>query len=281
MDRDTRDLKWCIHSNPLIHIEGDNRWPSAKWFHSLPLPDREFLFEPPANYRLGFRFEALIKAWIEQAKAFELIEANLPVRDAKRTLGEFDLLVRHRHRTEHWELAVKFYLGVGDTTNPSYFFGPNPADTLHTKLQRLRQHQLRLSESEVARSLLDRHAISISQVRGFVKGRLFYPLYDWESGKIQHPDCVDPGHNTGWWCEPGTFARDMPTDHYYAILPKPYWLATIEPNDPVDALDHAAFTEFAANCKDGTLHVVELDSRGFEISRGFIVFPRWQASIPA
>ncbi len=275
-ERDLRDLKWCLHTPSLIQDATDARWPDETWFKQWALPSH-FDFTPPNNHRLGIRFEALIQSWAQGSDQIDIKAANLPVRDDKRTLGEFDLIVEHEGEIQHWELAVKFYLGVGDTSDMNRFFGPNPIDTLAIKINHLQERQMQLSRQPAAAQLLADNGYPVDRVIGFVKGRLFYPLTEWQAGArpAVFPARVNPAHLNGWWCDLETFTQSMSGKNRYAVLPKTYWLAPVQPEDELGDMDHADLCRLAADHGDGTLAVVELDGEGQELSRGFIVYPRW------
>lgn len=268
------NLEWCLHSPPVIQVPADPAWPPADWFRRLPMPDPDYRFEAPDSHRLGVHFEAVIQSWVQQSADMQLLVANLPVRDGGHTVGEFDMIVQHDGTTEHWELAVKFYLCVDDTTDTARFFGPNPADTLAAKLVRLRDHQLRLGGHPAAAALLAERGWQIDAARAFVKGRLFYPLAQWRTDNIRLPEVVHPEHERGWWCDLETFAGDaaFSGSHFYQ-LNKSSWLAPVTRFD--DLQTHGDFCARLADSRHGTVHVAELDANGNERSRGFVVFPRW------
>ena len=65
------------------------------------------------RFRLGRYFESLWHDVLADHRIFPLVESNLTLQGDGRTLGELDLLVGSK-QLEHWELAVKLYLCVGD-----------------------------------------------------------------------------------------------------------------------------------------------------------------------
>ena len=127
-------------------------WPDLPWYEGLlPHHDSDAEAAPPSppdahHFRLGLHFETLIRHWLATSSQYTLIKHNWQVIAHKRTIGEFDLIVRDQltGELEHWELAIKFYLGTGDLSW-THWYGPNPSDRLDLKTDRLTTHQLTLS----------------------------------------------------------------------------------------------------------------------------------------
>ena len=263
--------------------DGDT-WPDQAWFDQWQPHD--ISFTPPASPRLGVRFEALIAAWIDSEPRLELLARNLPVRtaDLRRTIGEFDFIVactdaHGRRQIEHWEVAVKFYLGTGDGQDMARWFGPDPRDTLAAKNGRMKAHQLRLADRAEAVDLLESRGLQVQRRRALVKGRLFLPAGDTGEQGFAVPDGVNPAHERGWWQAPAAFASD-PAQAARRFLPldKPRWLAPVSgvPDDLL--LDHAGVQSLAAWGRR-TLHLAVVDSDGREVSRGFVVSNHWLQSV--
>ena len=157
-----RDLAWAIGSPPLLQPEDrETRWLDAGWFqrrYREYLPVLNALNRDPGELmqwlqaargrRLGSYFERLWMFWLKTNGRYRLLQANLPVRVAGRTLGEFDLLVEDTHsgRQLHWELALKFYLGTGDTRQMENWWGPMKRDRLDLKFRHMQSHQCRMSQ---------------------------------------------------------------------------------------------------------------------------------------
>ena len=273
----TVDLAWALQSEPLIDSSFGPEWPASTWFRDLDAGETAPAGEAlPA--RLGLRFERLIHDWLEASPDFDCLEHNLPVRTADRTIGEFDLVVAHAGVIEHWELAVKYYLGTGDQRNLDCWYGPNPTDTLGTKLRRLEQHQMRLATHPAARSLLQARQLQIERVRGFVKGRLFYPLQHFLAKEFVCPAAVNPNHHRGWWCTLAEFEKFDPFGAAsFCYLPKSDWLAEMMDCPPQRGKNRAGTLAACVASGRETWHVAVLDKAGRETSRGFIVTPGWLA----
>ena len=161
--RAIEDFKWCIQSPPLMRFEDDQCWPSESWFLGWKLAP--VTTPNQTEYKLGLRFEAIVAHWIDLEPSLTLLAKNLAVHDGQRTIGEFDLIVDNAGTAEHWELAVKFYLGTGDVLNLNNWHGPDPSDTLERKINRLASHQLRLSRDPAGQSLLEQNGWDVRRVR--------------------------------------------------------------------------------------------------------------------
>ena len=275
------DLDWCLHSQPLMSPQRDACYPPTDWFDRLPdgiaLPDIR-------ARRLGIRFEEFFAGWIREQPQLELLAHNLPVRDATRTIGEFDLLVRNQEsEIEHWELACKFYLSPGDTPDAvdmGRWHGPNPTDTLHDKITRLEEHQLKLGLHPAAVELLATQSWPIRRTRGLVKGRLFYPLTAFQAARWLFPAGINPDHERGWWISMEDFASDQDLrDKSYFKLNKINWLSLVSNVEADDITGHAALCEQLCASRSATCHVARMardsDGRYRETSRGFIVSDAW------
>lgn len=275
--RSRDDLQWVLHSESLVAGDGDC-WPDAAWFRSLQ-PGETVAGATPASRRLGLQFEQMIQDWLLGDPDRQLLAHNLQVRTDGRTLGEFDLLVQTPDGPEHWELAVKFFLGTGDQRDARNWYGPNPDDTLAGKLERLQGHQLMLSRTAAGMQLLAAMQIHDVRPRGFVKGRLFYPYEQFQAQRFVHPEIVNPRHARGWWQSIDDFLGHTDAGRQFVLLDKSLWLAPLEPQHACQGctLDELmALIDGSAN--RNTWHVAIIDDDGTEQSRGFLVSARWLAA---
>lgn len=133
-----------------------------------------------SNRRLGLYFERLMRFWFTHSPQFEIIAKGLAVRQTHKisqrsahphktktqhhkttTLGECDYLIfdKTTQALQHWEVAVKFYLGLSLPTAPESvtWLGPNLKDRLDLKLYHTLNHQLPLSISQAAKKALNAH----------------------------------------------------------------------------------------------------------------------------
>ncbi len=270
-DRLRRDLRWCLESTPLLIAD---TW-SKLVAESMPTAD---LPAPPHphQFRLGQHFEHLLLAWLRHASGYELVDHNVQVQDGKRTVGEFDFLLRAGGRSEHWEAAIKFYLGVGDCGIADWY-GPNTVDRLDIKYARLINHQLKLAtDPNAARYLRERNLAAVLP-RCFMKGRLFHPWAHFQNGRFVTPAMVSPAHEKGWWISYSDFLQEFQGAGYrYLYLPKMMWLSPLLPIDCDDPLSFWELTEFLASRSiEPATHIAVVDTGGREIHRGFVVTDQW------
>jgi hypothetical protein len=279
--RAIEDFKWCIKSPALMQFEDDQCWPKDAWFKKWTLAP---LTTPKlTEYKLGLRFEAIVAHWIDIEPSLNLLAKNLVVHDGKRTIGEFDLIVENDGTVEHWELAVKFYLGTGDVSNPDNWHGPDPSDTLALKINRMTSHQLRLSQHPAGRQLLEQKGWNVQRARSLVKGRLFHPYQTFCLQQFPIPLNVNPGHAKGWWLTDAQFALQPELKRgNFVILERSNWLAPLSSAENAPIMDHHQMVSFLSGIETkGTLPVAQLNGDGAELSRGFVAFPQWLHDIDA
>ncbi|HET8790856.1 MAG TPA: DUF1853 family protein, partial [Modicisalibacter sp.] len=178
-----RDLTWLLHAPNLLMTA----YPGRPTLGELGLADPQrrcdwlsaLEGEPQTlektvgasiQGRLGHYHEALWHFLLEHAPDTRLLAHNLPIRDAKRTLGELDLLYVTRHDAQpvHLELAIKYYLGLPDgpedSASQARWIGPGCADSLAIKHRHAVAHQLPLAKRpESAATLLAYGAPPLTQ----------------------------------------------------------------------------------------------------------------------
>jgi len=190
-----RDLAWAIASPPL-HSQVVSKapqhcvWPTSQWYQQLydeSLPWLKKLDSDPSalealigkqrDRRLGKYFETLWFYWLKFSPRYEIVENNVQVIIDGETLGEIDFIVFDKitRQTIHWELAVKFYLGHGDTREMKNWHGLNLRDRLDIKVDHLLHKQSMISKDRRVKQWLHRHKIKIDQCAVILKGRLYYP----------------------------------------------------------------------------------------------------------
>jgi uncharacterized protein len=283
-----RDLAWVIGSPVLLDAEYPMyagqvvtdtwcRQELEKNSDYLLALDRDpssllnFIEKRPTR-RLGFYFETLVEYWLLHTSGFELHAHNLPVKNALRTIGEFDFLFRTHGKTVHWETAIKFYLQAEASSRQDAYVGPGGYDRLDLKVGRIFGHQLLLARSAVHQEVID-------ATQAYVKGMLFYP-----AGLPAHiPEGVSAHHLQGWWTRhrldniPQTSA-----DSRWIILPRLSWLAPARlPADTavmtLGQLSEKLEIHFQKLKVALLLAELQQDANGewLEISRGFVVSSDW------
>ena len=217
------DLAWAISSPPLLVIPdaacswfghsqySDFYQASHTWLQQVDKQPQQIqqLIESEKDKRLGNYFESLWACWIEASVRYEMVARNLQIIENGRTLGELDFIVKDRltDTTQHWEVAVKFYLGVGDTRNHSNWYGPAKKDRLDLKVEHLLHHQTKICERQATRKILDAKNISIDACAVILKGRLFYEA-------LKEP-VIPPEHACFEHCKSRWFRRDDFEKYYH------------------------------------------------------------------
>ena len=282
------DLAWAVASPPLLRFNGgDCNWFEDQWYQDafrqiesqlLELdndPHRlESLLAAQRDQRLGNYFETLWCFALELNPRYQLIERNLQIIDGQRTLGEMDFIVHDRvtGRTAHWELAVKFYLGIGDTVKHQAWHGPGRKDRLDLKVDHLIGRQILLGTHPVTRATLERRGIVIEDCAVILKGRLFYP---WRQYRPEYyPASANPTHLAGLWLTRSQAAHHFGADSRLVPLIRSGWMASTGAGD---AVTHS-FGELLRLVDDGLyrlpMHVMrQAGTCGSE--RYFIVGDNW------
>ncbi|WP_137936062.1 DUF1853 family protein [Chitinivorax sp. B] len=223
--------------------------------------------------RLGYYVEALLAYLFEHAPGFGLIAQHLLIKRGQITIGELDFLAQlPEFGLSHVECAFKLFLQTGN--GPTSLVGPNPADRLDLKLQRLQTHQLPMSAQPEALAMMP---VRPGQALAWLKGWLFYAWHDWQAGQWLHPN--------GWWVywRPSERPDWLNPTCQYAILPKVNWVATVTQHQ-VTTYDtqtlHAILAQrFSTHPRPMLIaELVQMSYRDWqERSRGFIVPSSWPA----
>ncbi len=225
--------------------------------------------------RLGLYFEDLYEYLLCDLLGWELIARNLPVREAGRTLGELDFLLRNPHNgaVEHHEIAIKFYLGYPEN-GYCLWYGPNASDRLDLKTQRLLGHQLGLSGLEATRNTLMKAGLPCPEAtRVFMPGYLFYPA----GIPLKRPLQVADNHLRGHWHR---LAQLQISDtRSWVPLKKPHWLgpwqqAAVPDPDAVASQLRAVAEQHSPRLFARMRHDAE-SGLWHEASRHFVVPSTW------
>ncbi|WP_145009026.1 DUF1853 family protein [Pseudomonas oryzihabitans] len=267
-----RDLAWTLVAPPLL-VAADTRHPLvasdwarqpgrlADWLRQQDAAPAELAawLAQGSDRRLGRQYERLWQFALERAPGVRLRAANLPLREGERTLGELDLLVEDAEGVHHLELAVKFYLGEGSPRAPRWL-GPGGEDQLARKLAHLRERQLPLSATALARSHLAALDIAPPRAALWVGGYLFQPV----AAALPWPVDALPPRQPQLWCE----RVQLPAGHW-EVLPKGHWLAPAVASTPCLPLPNEAPV--------WPQLLVQRDGQGEENARLFLVPAGWPA----
>lgn len=183
----------------------------------LHLNDHDFFnstFELKSK-RLGHYFESLLKQGFEWSSNWNLIGNNIQVFEEKKTIGEFDFILKHTHNQiyYHLESTVKFYLQFNNTN----WIGPNPSDTLAIKENRLSNHQLQLSNHESSKAILSNFDIENITPICWSKGILFH-------NKNQPSNPEESNNKKHYWTHLKNCKNTLTKDSYWLILEKQDWI---------------------------------------------------------
>jgi len=151
----------------------------------------------------------------------DLLEQNFQLRkDIHTTVGELDFLLCSKNDGPliHLELATKFYLAV-NTPNGLVFPGPDARDNYQRKLQRLREHQLTLTQQH-RDCLPECYRKKEIEVRQLIYGCLFDHI---ETEKIAHPDWISPNCRRGRWLHLSECHHHFRPETEFRLIPKPLW----------------------------------------------------------
>lgn len=293
-----RDLAWALLSPPLLRSRDRQiRWLDLVWsqraYRSFETRLQELDADPSPlaaslqarhDHRLGSHFEGLLAFWLADPanSLYRLHAAGIPIRQNQQTLGELDFVVEDlaSGRMQHWEVAVKFYLGIRPGGDHSAWIGPGLRDRLDLKVDHLLDHQLPLSHHPAARQALNELGISEWDSICLLKGRLFYPgdatPADWQ------PQAACPEHWRGWWLSATDFLRDFGNlGLQWCLLPKAHWLTPLTPDVRIGELYTAStlLESVGPNFDNRAIAVVGLRD-GAEVERGFITPPSWPTFLP-
>lgn len=159
-----------------------------------------YLLARPSPNRLGFHFEGLLSFWLEDGfvrklHPYETLANNVQLYNGKQTTGELDLIL-YNHQdnlTEHWELAIKFFMGA-PPFEPANWVGINSNDNLQRKMTHMQTKQFRAVWVDTA----DHGQVKIDKRYGIIKGRFFLPLNIYGFNK---PDWLTPSFPLHEWCD--------------------------------------------------------------------------------
>jgi uncharacterized protein len=217
-----RHLAFCIASpNILAEIPNDlaikNHFelhPDQKWqthyqnyesrlkqLDQQPQPLIDFLAQLKST-RLGLRFENLLWFWLldDDYHPYQLLGHSIQKIAGAITLGELDFVVLNQEtqEVEHWEVALKYYLGEGKL-DLAQWFGLNREDTLQRKLKHFTERQFQFTEA-------NHHPIQ--RKFAVMKGQLYMPT---DQSELSIPSWINTSRRLGQW---GT---QIPTTPYYRL----------------------------------------------------------------
>jgi uncharacterized protein len=152
--------------------------------------------------RLGLRFENLLWFWLldDDHHPYRLLGHSIQKIAGAITLGELDFVVLNQEtqEVEHWEVALKYYLGEGKL-DLAQWFGLNREDTLQRKLKHFTERQFQFTEA---------NHYPIQRKFAVMKGQLYLPT---DQIELSVPSWINASRRLGQW---GT---QIPTTPYYRL----------------------------------------------------------------
>jgi hypothetical protein len=287
-----RDLAWAIASPPLMLSDSpdcewfDAAWyqhrynDSAAWLQTLdqdPAPLHEAV-AAQKDRRLGNYFETLWAYWLEANQRYDLLARNLPIREGGATLGELDFIVRDNldGLNYHWEVAVKFYLGVGDTRQPANWHGPGRRDRLDIKLKHLRERQSQMCRMPQTQALLHEQGIDIAGCGVILKGRLFYPH---EQSLPRPPQGACASHLHSRWFRLADLRAQVNDDDWFHPLLRSGWMSEHSALDDSTGRYRWRELEAAIEQKEYRLPLCLAQISGDRYTRLFLVPDDWDLAL--
>jgi len=249
-----RDLAWAISSPPLMsQVSRQCVWPQENWFRQLYMEvspwmehldndssELDELLARQKDRRMGKYFETLWYFWLCNQSRYDIVENNVQINIDGETLGELDFILfdNKEKKTLHWELAVKFYLGVGDTREMSNWHGPNRHDRLDIKVEHLVGRQSVIGEDFRVARWLKQQSLSIDSCAVILKGRLYFPLAPGrEAGAVNArfpPQCSDE-LSYSYWFKQKEFEEVFDDKQRFKLLINEGWMEKI-PTTSANAL---------------------------------------------
>ena len=159
-----------------------------------------YLLTRPSPNRLGFHFEGLLSFWLEDGFArklhpYETLANNVQLFNGKQTTGELDLILyNHEEKlTEHWELAIKFFMGSAPF-EPINWVGINSNDNLQRKMTHMQTKQF----GSIWVDTENHGQVKIGKRYGVIKGRFFLPI---NTCNFTYPSWLSPSFPIHEWCD--------------------------------------------------------------------------------
>ena len=159
-----------------------------------------YLLNRPSPRRLGFHFEGLLSFWLTDGYAhdlhsYEILASNVQLYQGKQTVGELDLILyNHQDKlTEHWELAIKFFMGSAPFA-PENWIGINSNDNLERKMTHMQTKQFCTVWVDTAAH----GGVKIDKRYAVIKGKFFLPI---NYSDFNYPDWLAKDFPMHRWCD--------------------------------------------------------------------------------
>lgn len=289
-----RDMLWAVASPPLMSQQSSAcSWPQDYWFRQaaeaslswMQQVDRdpqelEALLAQQKDRRLGKYFETLWYYWLHHQSRYEVVENNVQINIDGETLGEIDFIVfdKLEKKTLHWELAVKFYLGVDDTRDMANWHGPNLRDRLDIKVGHLLNRQSVLAEDKRVTQWLKQQGIYVDHCAVILKGRLYFPWRIKLAGyslEAMLPLKCSRNLLHGWWLKESEFDDAFDDQEHFLPLINEGWLERISTQSTNNVYAKRGIFEAVSGKEIRFPLHVQLCNPRYDWDRVFITGQKW------
>lgn len=203
-----------LHHDSIWHTHYQNYEQRLKQLDQQPQPLIDFLAQLKST-RLGLRFENLLWFWLldDDYHPYQLLGHSIQKIAGAVTLGELDFVVLNTrtNEIEHWEVALKYYLGENEL-DLAQWYGLNREDTLQRKLKHFTERQFQFSEA---------NQYQIQRKFAVMKGQLYLPQ---EQNNLNLPSWINASRRLGHW---GT---QIPQTPYYRLQRHEWLCPDLEPS---------------------------------------------------
>lgn len=283
-ERARRDLHWLLAHSPIVSgaSQANLGWLATAHLKELR-SDLEGVIDTLSDQALeaalqerrsGRYFEALVVALLRGSQRFEVLAHDLQVREDKRTVGAFDVVLRDLQQDVHihLELAFKQYLHrKGDPTLMHNWVGPRGRDRLDLKYSHMQERQLQLGATPAGQSCLRSLGVQHYQRWALMAGRLFLPWESFRHGpRPDLPAHCEPNVEWGWWMGAAQRQTLENLEHKPRLLSPRWALAPLQPED-CGALPAYDGQLVDAQLGRGVPVLVAVIDDSSELSRGWIV----------
>ena len=175
------------------------------------------------QYKLGLYAEDLFLYFLDHQTEYELILHDQQIFKEKQCIGAMDFIVRTPSGdVEHWEMAIKYFLQRTPSTDWIDFVGPSHVDSMHRKLTKMVDRQLKLTQRSETKDFLQKQNIPIPSVtRVLSVGRFFAGF----NQPFVAPKGCDPNQPQGLWVRKVDFEKQFcGTDTLWKIRHHPRWI---------------------------------------------------------
>lgn len=273
------DAAWVVRAPALVrasfwHDAGLQIGTCASW--RVPAAEELFADTTPwwrQKARLGHHFENVHAALLRAQTGVVVHALNHAVQGVTQTLGELDCLYTDSDGdVVHREVAVKYFLGIAESSAPRNWVGTSKTDRLDLKLQRLTEHQAQLCMLARQRNLWPPTLPFPSRREVLMLGAFFrHPNH------AAWPDIMGSEAEGGFWCTTDELVALAGEQSRWACLRKPWWLSG---EHRWSALSQRA-TQIAAavEAQQNPQLVAALDDVCSLRGRGFVVPRGWNDGV--